>query len=326
MRLLTVATLALTVLVLAVPASQAQATQQAVRIQACATIVGTFVTNLSHGEVGWVSDGRSSANFVDCPIPAGTFGPGSDPLSDQDIDLDGVPLTGQTGAIDTLVEVDGINCLREGETKNMGTRMRGLHMSGTAFITFNGGGSGQLWDLDVYSANNQNSGTMSVTLEDSFGGIYSSSLPVVARLVFTSQGTGAQVVIEDPSCEIHFDSAPTPWVIAASGKFDPAAQGMPPLPGGVSVDGNGDGTPDYITSGRSNFIPGVEYTGTGSGLTALTGDSLVTATISPWKWWLFRELYLLFKHLVWPKPINPLIDVINEEPVGVAHEVPTNLN
>jgi hypothetical protein len=318
MRFYTAVTLALTLVVLAVlPVSAAQTAV----VRTCATTIGTFVTNLSHGEVGWVTDGRSSANFASCPIPGGFFGPGSDPLDNQDISLGGVALTGQTGAIDTLVEVDGITCLHEGETKTMGTRIRGLHMNGTVVVTYNGGASSENWDLDVYSSTNQNSGTMSVTLEDDFGGVHTSSLPVVARLVFINPSTGEVREIEDPSCELHFDSPSTPWSLAAQGKFDPDAQGLPPLPAGVNVDGNGDGAPDYIPSGRTNFIPGVEYTGSGSGLTALSGESLVVSdatTIPLWKWWLFRELYLLFKHLVWIKPINPRIDVTNVEPVGTA--------
>lgn len=328
MRFLAGLTLALVLCAVAAPAATAAVVQQAPRT--CVAQVGTFVMTINHGEVGWVSDGGSSANFSDCPIPAGTFGSGSDPLGNQEIALDGVALSGQTGAIDTLVEVDRLSCLSEGQTKTTGTRIRGMHMEGSAVITFNGGGNPQVWDLDVYAAGNQNSGTMSITLEDDFGGTYTSSLPVVARLVFTRGAS--QVVIEDPACEIHFDSASRPWSVAAPGKFDPAAQGLPPLPAGVSIDGNGDGTPDYVTAGRTNFIPGVEYTGSGSGLTALSSEGLETTvttttggTISPWKWWLIRELYLLFKHLIWIKPINPFIDVADEFPVGNAREVETEV-
>lgn len=315
MRHFTAVFLMAALVVLVVPSASALQT----KVATCATTVGTFVTNLTHGEVGWVTDGRSTANFDSCPIPGGFFGPGSDPLGDQDISLDGVPLTSQTGAIDTLVEVDGINCLREGETKSMGTRIRGLHAQGQAVVTYNGGMSAETWDLDVHSSTNQSTGAISVTLEDGFGGVFSSSLPVIARLVFTNPSTGDVRVLEDPACELNFGSPSTAWSLAANGKFDPDAQGLPPLPAGVAVDGDGDGAPDYITAGRSNFIPGVEYTGSG-GFTSLNGEDLTvdTAIISPWKWWLFRELYLLFKHFVWPKLINPRIDVVDVEPVGTA--------
>lgn len=311
MRLFTTLMLMVALVAVAVPAASAAQVKVA---QKCATTVGTFVTNLTHGEVGWVTDGRTTANFADCPIPAGFFGSGSDPVDNQDISLDGVPLTGQTGAIDTLVEVDGVRCLQVGATKSMGTRIRGLHMEGTVEVSFGGGVFFETWNLDVHSALNQNSGSMSVTLEDDFGGVHTSSLPVVARLVFTNPANGDVRVLEDPSCELHLDSPSTPWSLAATGKFDPDAEGLPPLPGGVGVDGDGDGVDDYITSGRTNFIPGVEYTG-GSGFAE---DS---ATLSPWKWWLFRELYLLFKHFVWIKVINPQIDVVDAEPVGEVFEV-----
>ena len=311
MRIFTALTLLIALVAVAVPGASAAQIQVATR---CATTVGTFVTNLSHGEVGWVTDGQSTANFADCEIPAGFFGEGSDPLGNQEISLNGVPLTGQTGAIDTLVEVDGIQCLQEGATKSMGTRIRGLHMEGTVDVSFNGGSSIETWLLDVYSSVNQNTGTMTVTLEDDFGGEHSSSLPVIARLVFTDPSTGETRELEDSSCELHLDSPSTPWVLAADGKFDPDAEGLPPLPGGVSVDGDGDGSADYITAGRTNFIPGVEYTGGGDGLTA---DS----SISPWKYWLFRELYLLFKHLVWIKVVNPQIDVVDTQPAGDVFEV-----
>lgn len=317
MRSLAAIALTLALLVLAAPPA-ASAAQTAVA-RKCATTVGTFVTNLTHGEVGWVTDGRSTANFDSCPIPGGFFGPGSDPLGDQDISLQGVPLSGQTGAIDTLVEVDGINCLSEGQTKSMGTRIRGLHAEGDAVVTYNGGMSPETWHLDLHSSTNQSSGSISVTLEDDFGGVFSSSLPVIGRLVFTSLSTGEVRVLEDPACEINFSSPSTAWSLAANGKFDPNAQGLPPLPAGVNIDGDGDGSPDYITSGRSNFIPGVEYTGSSDGFAALSGQSLeagttTTTTIGDWKWWLFRELLLLFKHFVWIKPVQPDVDVVDVEP------------
>jgi hypothetical protein len=326
MRSLAALALTLVLLALVAPvASEAQVQTRLPAVNKCAITVGSFVTSLTHGEVGWVTDGRSTANFDSCPIPGGFFGPGSDPLGDQDISLTGVALSGQTGAIDTLIEVDGINCLSEGQTKSMGTRIRGLHAEGDAVVTYNGGMSPETWHLDVHSSTNQSSGSISVTLEDAFGGVFSSSLPVIGRLVFTNFSTGEVRVLEDPSCEINFGSPSTAWSLAAADKFDPGAQGLPPLPAGVSIDGDGDGAPDYITSGRTNFIPGVEYTGSSDGFAALSSEGLEagttadTTTIGSWKWWLFRELLLLFKHFVWIKPINPRIDVVDVEPVGTAN-------
>lgn len=297
------------VALVAVPALAQTTTTTKRAQQECLAQVGQFVTNIAAGEVGWVTDGRSEVDFVNCPIPPGTFG-GNEGLSGVTVEVEGVPLDPELGEIDTVVEVGGVNCLREGETKSMATEIQALNMRSTSPVTING----EPWDMEVFVANTQNPGAITLTLDDENGGTFTSDLPVQGLLRFTNLNTGDTVDVAD-SCEVHFtpDSA-TAWALARDGGFDPDAAGLPPLPGGVAIDGDGDGVDDYVTNGRTNFIPGVEVV-TGSGLTA---DGTATTSTFTWKYWLFRELYLLFKHLVWIKFIDPVI--VEEREVIDAQE------
>jgi hypothetical protein len=118
-----------------------------------------------------------------------------------------------------------------------------------------------LWDVrsTLSQVMPQPFGTITILHNHPDGGIFNSLLPVIPRLVFQrSDGSGSPMVI-DPLPPLQFQSQGAPWSIPGGpGGFNPLTAGITPLPPGIGVDGDGNGSFEVTTIGESNnFRPGV---------------------------------------------------------------------
>jgi hypothetical protein len=194
------------------------------------------------------------------PLPAGFFGPGSDPFVGKVL-FRGAPLDtlppGALGDADTIVRRLGDCGLPGiGAQCTVPIEIVALHLVSVKpiVVTF-GGGSPQLWDVELCLSGvaTQPQGQMTIRLDCPDGGTFDSFLPVVPKLVF--KGPFEQIL--DPAPPAQLQSQNEAWVLPfGPGGFDPLAHGVTPLPPGIQVDVDCDGAPEIITIGDSNFRGG----------------------------------------------------------------------
>lgn len=217
-------------------------------------------------------------------LPGGFLGPGFFDFDDMGLNCDalgssdeptgrvllkGVPLTttpsGVLSPSDTIVRRIGIADLPSpGSSDTVSLRIVGLSLASIAplTVTRSGGAVTEQWDLRVcLSSGTQPSGSMTITRGpcEQQGGTFTSTLPVLPKLVFTRRSP-------DPPCtkSFDFDLYGVPPIVydVTDGHWLPSAPAHLNLieePNfGVGVDGNCDGQTDSaLLPATSNFHPGV---------------------------------------------------------------------
>jgi hypothetical protein len=207
------------------------------------------------------NNGTTSVDFSATPIPADFFDPGSDPFIGT-IALKGKPLTtvppGVLGLTDTIVQrlEPALLTTCPGETTiPIEIVALSLVSSSPIVVTYSGGGSPELWNVDVcLSDSPQAEGSMTLRHECPEGGTFDSTLPVLPKFIFTRQSDLAVRTLDlGPSLGFAtLETTGAPWVHVADPGFGILAVGP-----GVAVDGNCDGAFEPPLLGTSNFVPNI---------------------------------------------------------------------
>ncbi len=215
---------------------------------------------------------KTVADFSSMPVPAGFFGPGSDPFAGMVI-LRGAPVQsnppGAAGTTDTIVRrLANTTPMPIGGSSTIPIQIVALNLVSCQpiTVTYNGGTCSEEWNVRVTLSQvmPQVPGSMTISLKHADGGTYSAGLPVAPRFVFTRLGGGPLTI--DPAPLFTLNTQRTGWLLPfGPGNFNPFALGIQPLPPGIQVDGNGDGVFEVLTLGTTNFTPGMGATGTGGG-------------------------------------------------------------
>ncbi len=138
------------------------------------------------------------------PIPAGFFGPGSDPFTGT-VHFDGVPLGTYQGVnvgdTDTIVERKTDATLPQPPPSNDGVPIEIVSLSLVSVapitVTYNGGNP-ELWNVTVALAPTPSTGAMTIFMKDQQGGTFDVTLLINARLAFTrASGVTAQPLLLD---------------------------------------------------------------------------------------------------------------------------------
>lgn len=223
------------------------------------------------GDDSWVTPAGGSTfyDFSVTPIPAGFFGPGSQPFSAV-VTFKGQPLMtappGALGSADTLIRRLNNLAIPVGGSGTVPIRIIALDLVSESpiTVTFVQGGLTftQLWNvkLTLSLLARQPNGAMTINVNCLTGGTFSSNLPVLPRFQFTR---GSQVRSFDcgsgACAPQQLTSLNGCWaLLPPQGPFNPAACNADPLPPGVGVDGDCDGIFEVNTLGRLDFIPGFD--------------------------------------------------------------------
>jgi hypothetical protein len=236
------------------------------------------------GDDPWktVAEGLSYMDFSTHPIPAGFFGPMSNPFSGI-ILLEGEPLDPATmGNTDTIVrrlDTVSLPCTSTAMTE---IKLVALSLKGDSSITvtFSNGDPPEQWNVkvclsDCYSATLPDAscpgllpsdliGSMTISRETLKGGSFSTTaLPVYAKFVFTSKSDGQMLTLDfghDAELVAFVRTMKSavfqengPWVMET--ELD-----IVTVPPGALVDGNCDGMADPPLIGSNNFIAGIKCT------------------------------------------------------------------
>jgi len=198
---------------------------------------------------------QTQVDFGPNPIPAGFFGPGSDPFT-ATVDFQGEPLPGLQ-VIDTVVRrlVNTIP-LNVGQSDSIPIVIIALNLVSVdpITVTFNGGQNPELWDVRacLSSVQSQQQGTITITRTQNAGGTFDSTVPVVPKLIFTPVGPGAPITL-DPGPSTTLSADDVPW--KRSNNLPPTFESMP---NGHPIDGDCDGVFELVSIGGSNFTPGFD--------------------------------------------------------------------
>jgi hypothetical protein len=193
------------------------------------------------------------------PIPAGFFDPGSDPFMGT-IVLGGAPLPdlGPPTApslfpTDTVVERLAPAAMPGPSTIPIEIVALNLVSVQPITVTYNGGQNPELWNVKacLSSLAPQPQGSMTIAGACPTGGTFSSTLPVLPKLVFTRQGD-LMVRVLDPAPQVSLDFLTGRWVYQP----DILLRVLRLQPGAVT-DGDCDGVADPPLPPTSNFAPGV---------------------------------------------------------------------
>lgn len=123
---------------------------------------------------------------------------------------------------------------------------------------------GRAYSLQVYLSEFRSdvvTGTLQLQAANGDGGSFSSTFNVRPRLVF-DDGSGSSVVIDCGAVPCGGDLAlkanNIPFTRSGGpGGFKPSNLGIKPLPAGIPVDGDGNGSPDFLTKASTNLFIGV---------------------------------------------------------------------
>jgi hypothetical protein len=207
--------------------------------------------------------GTSYEDFSATPIPGGFFGAGSDPFGGV-IRLQGRPINpvGPMGPTDTVVRRDATAAIGPGGSASVRVEILALNLVSSApiTVTYNGGQTPEQWDVRAVLSNTafQPLGTMQINqtgCDCSEGGSFTSTLPVLPRLIFTRAAPPATVDLDFPTFGLPAFS------FAASGTYMPADPGLSiiALASPVLIDHDADPITPQITTvlGTSNYITGL---------------------------------------------------------------------
>ncbi len=224
-------------------------------IQACSVIYGVDLFTTPPG-------GTTVQNFSATPIPAGFFGPGSDPFAGT-IVLGGAPLdpTSPLGPTDTIVRRDATASIAAGGSATVPIEIVALSLTSVSpiTVTYNGGQTPEQWSVHVSLSNTtrQTRGTMQITQNGcscAEGGTFTSSLPVLPRFLFTRSVPSPATADFD-----FFAQGFSQLVYTASGGWLPSSSGLPltTISTAALVDPDNDPltTPISTAVPSSNFFP-----------------------------------------------------------------------
>ncbi|HEX4953569.1 MAG TPA: thrombospondin type 3 repeat-containing protein [Thermoanaerobaculia bacterium] len=211
----------------------------------------------------WTTPGNGSTfdDFSGNPIPAGFFGPGSDPFLGMVV-LQGAPLPSLggpgLGPVDTVVErtmVAELPAIGSSDTVPIEIVALNLMSVNPITVTYNGGQNPEPWNLRVClsSQATQAPGVMTISRTCPEGGRYDATLPVRPKLVFTRTSPPATLTLDQGMAgQIQLATTADRWAYNPSGLL-----GIFRIQPGAITDGDCDGTPDAPLPGSSNFTPGV---------------------------------------------------------------------
>jgi hypothetical protein len=261
-------------------AAETVTTSSSIIIQQVPRPVGVVIPS---GDDAFLTSPKGSTvlDFVQDPLPAGFFGAHSLPFAGR-IVIDGTPLAtnpaGALGNADTLVRrLDDSAAIPVGGSDTVALAIAALSLDAVApfQVDFDDGTTqwSELWTLSAGLSPSvpQSNGTMTIHRTHTDGGTYDSTLPVKLLLKYTRVSPLPQAVVFQDcglgQCEeMVFNATGASWtLIGGPGGFDPDVKGIDPLPPGVQVDIDHNGTPDITTLGRSNLQVGVIFTGGGGG-------------------------------------------------------------
>ncbi len=213
------------------------------------------------------ADGGSSLDMSDDPIPAGFFGPGSDPFEGQ-ISVEGFPL--ETTPSDALGDADmiiertaSLNFPDIGDVATVPIELVALSLRSTEpiTVTFDDGVSTEEYNVHVFLSSfySQDQGSMEVTQICNSGGTFTAEFSVKPRLVFIQVDPPYdQLVWDDGGVLPVHTSLPGDWTTETPLWISPNQSN-----GSVTVDHDGDdgdisSTPKVnVAMGSNNFFAGI---------------------------------------------------------------------
>lgn len=229
--------------------------------------------NLAAGDDGWTTtnDGATVLRFDLNPLPADFFGLGSDRIATA-ISLAGNPLANTGGLAwntDTIVRrMAPTGPLSTGSCATVPIEFVALHLESAPFTVTYGGVPTETWKivggLTVSAA--QPIGSMKICRGCGHGGTFNAGLRALLLLRYVRTSPSPAEIVLDcgvGDCpEFLFRSSGSQWT--QSGAL--GGLNIDPLPAGVRVDVDADGTPDgATTAGKTNFQGGIKICGTGGG-------------------------------------------------------------
>src|SRR5690349_7666527 len=140
-------------------------------------------------------------------LPAGFFGPGSDPFT-GDIPLTGQPLAtlppNVVDPTDTIVErqAQAVLPLTCGPAATIPIEIQALDLTsvgcGGFVVTYFGGVNPEVWNVEVALSTlfPQTPGSMTISHDCAEGGTFTSSLPVTPKLIFTRAAPPATITLD----------------------------------------------------------------------------------------------------------------------------------
>ena len=143
----------------------------------------------------------TSFDFSNTPLPAGFFGPGSQPYGGV-IPLQGTPLGyfhgKATGETDTIVQrLDPIELHTPTSQAQVPIEIVALSLQSAQPITVHNGTGTEKWDVSVgLSPTASPKGSMTIHGHDKQGGTFDSTLPVLPKLTFSRLGDRKQVTLD----------------------------------------------------------------------------------------------------------------------------------
>jgi hypothetical protein len=194
-------------------------------------------------------DGNSYADFSQQPIPAGFFCPGSAPFTGRII-TKGIPIAsnqpGALGNADTIVQrLDNAKFNKRGVATTR-IQMRAMQFEGLTPIKTSCGVFKAFIQLD----GEQPVTRMQIVRDSEKGGRFSAPISVNVKFLFKPVD-GVTTEVRELRQEVRFPPARFQrW----SGSRE--LSGAPVVNGSVKVDTDGDGTPDTLLPGTSNFLAG----------------------------------------------------------------------
>ena len=221
----------------------------------CSVIAGTglFVTP---------SGGTSLLGPGAAPIPAGFFGPGSDPFTGV-ITLGGVPLAPSSplGPTDTVIR-RGQSAVLAGPGSSAAVPIEIVALNLVSLqpitVTYNGGTSPEQWNVSVCLSNlPQQTGQLQITAGQcpcGEGGTFSSQLPILPKLTFTRSGPPGTAVFD-----YGVQALPPIQYVVNGGHWLPADPGanLAIAPPGQRLDGDCNAaTPLADLPPTTNFVMG----------------------------------------------------------------------
>ena len=150
--------------------------------------------------------GGSQYGFAPTPIPAGFFGPGSDPFT-------GVVLLGGAAPGDTVVARLAPAVVPNGGSDTIPVEIISLNLVSCQpiIVTYNGGTNPQQWDVQVTLDGPQGAGSMTIHRSNPTGGTFDSIFPVKPRFTFTPTLGGGPIVF-NPGVPGNMSATGIPWL------------------------------------------------------------------------------------------------------------------
>jgi len=236
------------------------------------------------------------STFTEDPIPAGFFGPGSDPF-DGIIALEGSPLTtlppGTLGPTDVIIErldTAKLNVIPSADTVAIQLVALSLKSTSPITVTYNGGIDPEDWQVDVCLSDPSSppDGFMYINRPCDSGGSFTVGFSelIPLKATFTPVLGGPPPVVADPYRTGSRSIDNGRW-----STYVPEPFSVYTVSDWVEVDTDCDGSPDYsIPPDSGNFYPGIalepcppDHICGGKALTLLDGQNIDHRMLPPQK-------------------------------------------